>query len=353
MFHTTHIQPKRAARSSHGTQRTQLMTTTKANFDRVPFRRGSAEESALRELKRLGEQHSQFVPALSSDNLWLRFSIRLLAELRELVGDQPLTFQVGEPTGALHEHGNRNGNTLRVLGAPPTELSAGTAEARLRLGETNLLKELGKALKHPSRSATLRHALFACQQVCERAKYGDAPWVERAGAMRVLPSLIDIAATMEQGDDASVRLLCSDLARPRPAPPKAEAPATPTTHDTIVFCSVEPSEIEQLSDAQHVEILSPAVLLRRAGARELKLDVKVAAHELDLLREQGAKLRVTLQLDNKLFAEAITPPARPLALPGRATDHAAPEAVGADNVILIRGARGSSRRSAKRQSIVS
>lgn len=319
------------------------MTTTKPSYDRVPFRRGVAEENALRELKQLGEQHSQFLPALSSDNLWLRFSVRLLAELCELAADQALAFQVGEP--------GRGPSTLRVLGAPPTELSAGTAEARLRPGETALLQQLGSSLKHPSRSATLRHALFACQQVCERAIYGDLPWLERAGMVRTLPRLVDIAATMEQAEDGPVRLLCTELVPVRAAAAVTAEPALATESETVVFCNVDPSDTELSPAAAHVEFLNTSLLLRRARASELSVDVDVDAQQRELLKQEGAKLRVILRPDQKPVAEVVVPLA--------ATRRVAPVAEtsglssGTDGLRLIRGggARGSS--FSRRQSTLS
>lgn len=157
---------------------------------------------------------------------------------------------------------------------------------------------------------------------------------------RTLPSLVDIAATMEQAEDGPVRLLCTELVPVRAA--AASTTEAVTESDTIVFCNIDPSEADASPAAAHVEFLNTSLLLRRARAKELSVDVDVDAQQRELLKQEGAKLRVVFRPDQKPVAEVVVP------LP--ATRQVAPIAqpsglaVGTDGLRLIRGggARGSS-----------
>ena len=156
--------------------------------ERVPYRRGPLEEAALAQLGALRSPH---VPALGSDNQWLRFAVRVLAELWRLAGKRPQALQVGRPGG--------RSDAWSVLAAPPpTALSSRLGEARLRAADVTQLEQLRREMGHSSRSGALRHALIACRELCSRVAAGDSVWIERAGELHRLPSLLELAADLEQ-----------------------------------------------------------------------------------------------------------------------------------------------------------
>lgn len=205
----------------------------KPSQERVPYRRGPQEEAALHKLARM---RSRFVPVFSSDNQWLRFSVRLLAELWRLAGKRTQPFYVGE---SEHEHA-RVTSELQLLSAPPSELtSRSTGEARLRQTESIVLERLREELGHPSRSSALRHALLSCHRVCDALRDGSRLWVEQTGRRHELHDLLAIAATMEQ--DAQEPLVTP--AYVEPAPRKRMASAEHERPRPAILISEDPESV--------------------------------------------------------------------------------------------------------------
>jgi hypothetical protein len=268
---------------------------SKTTSERVPFRRGHWEETTL---QWLGALQSPHVPALSSDNQWLRFAVRVLAELTQLSGARSLTFQVGKPGG--------ESTALRAIGAPAIANGSGTSEARLRHGEARLLDQLQRTLEHASRSATLRHALFACRQVCESVARGHQVWIEQNGQLLVLPSLLDMAAHMEQGSGGPVVLLGSDL-RPQLQPPVNNVPETRT--GSSILCGLthlDQHDKRQLCADRPTHFMESDALLQQLGADVLCIQAAPPSAEID------APIRIVLQKGREPRSELVQPRAQSL-----------------------------------------
>ena len=170
----------------------------KAGVARIPYRRGPDEEIMLQELRDLRAPN---VPSLSSDNLWLRFSVHLLDALWEIAHGQPnARILIGEPGPGAHE--------LRLMSAQDTGLSSKLGEARLLAAETAMLDRLRERLLSTSRSAMLRQALMTCSTICRELAEGTAVYVDCDGVPHALPDLVQLAAELGQPSDES-RALCS------------------------------------------------------------------------------------------------------------------------------------------------
>jgi hypothetical protein len=314
--------------------------------ERVPYRRGDAEERALTRLRELRSRH---VPAWSSDNLWLRFAVRLLGELCEVAGGVDLSFQLGDPAGTS--------SALRLLGSPPMELSASTGEVRLRPVEAGLLDDLRSRLGHGSRSATLRYALFACQQLCESMAQGGRLWAERQGTRHLLPSLLDIAANMERGGDRS-RVVVGSAPDSSLAAHAANAQpvrrAGDGAREAALLCEVSAlhdDERTRLCGDAPIAYVSEDVVLERLHAPSLCIQAEISESTLRTLSSiSGSRqIRVLLRNGSAPVVEAVPSQREPSKVVQ--LDHRLPRPVGKtdglDAIRALAAGRSGQRRSAR------
>jgi hypothetical protein len=256
-----------------------------------------------------------------------------------------LSFQLGDPAGTS--------SALRLLGSPPMELSASTGEVRLRSVEAALLDELRRRFGHGSRSATLRYALFACQQVCEHMAQGARLWAERQGTLHLLPSLLDIAANMERAGDRARVLVGSELGSPVTAR-AANAPhvtrAGDGAREAALLCNVsallDDERVRLCGDAPITYVTEDAVL-ERLGAQSLCVQVELSESTLRALSSLSGsrQIRVLLRSGAAPVVEAAAAQREPSKVVQ--LDHRVPRPVGrADGLDAIRAlaAGGSSQR---------
>ncbi|HTU56942.1 MAG TPA: hypothetical protein VMF89_00890, partial [Polyangiales bacterium] len=182
------------------------------------------------------------VPRLNADNLWLRFSVRLMDALFELAHGQPdARIWLGDP--------GRSADELRLMNTHDSELTSKLGEARLLPSEIAMLDRLRERLLSSSRSALLRQALMTCASICQHVAQGVSVWVECEAVPRPLPDLVQLAAELGQPSEES-RALCSHQALNWPAEVRARLGVSGKAD----YCRI--SELVDRLESSHYEVAS-------------------------------------------------------------------------------------------------